>query len=135
MDQFFLYFKPFPEPMNNFRLPVKKEPEAPYYTPHLIDNILGLTRTKQFPRISNKIYRREEDEKKTRTSFTPSQISRLEHDFIQKKYLTSAERLELANELGLSQQQVQINNKEIMTRPGVDKVKPKGWFKYSLQID
>ena len=21
------------------------------------------------------------------------------------------------------------------TRPGVDKVKPKGWFKYSLQID
>ena len=100
--------------MNNLRLPVKKEPEALYYTPHLIDNILGLTRPKQFPRISNKIYRREEDEKKTRTSFTPSQISRLEHDFIQKKYLTSAERLELANELGLSQQQVQINNKEIM---------------------
>ena len=23
----------------------------------------------------------------------------------------------------------------IVTRPGVDKVKPKGWFKYSLQID
>ena len=22
-----------------------------------------------------------------------------------------------------------------LTRPGVDKVKPKGWFKYSLQID
>ena len=22
-----------------------------------------------------------------------------------------------------------------ITRPGVDKVKPKGWFKYSLQID
>ena len=22
-----------------------------------------------------------------------------------------------------------------VTRPGVDKVKPKGWFKYSLQIE
>ena len=109
MDPFFLYFKPswpFPEPLNNIPLP---EPEEPYYTPHLIDNILGLTRHKEFPRILNK--RREDDEKKSRTSFTPSQISRLEHDFIQKKYLTSAERLELANELGLSQQQVQKNNK------------------------
>ena len=117
MDPFFLYFKPgwpYPEPMNSFQLPVKNEPEAPYYTPHLIDNILGLTRHKEFPRISNKIYRREEDEKKTRTSFTPSQISRLEHDFIQKKYLTSAERLELANELGLSQQQVKVNREKLM---------------------
>ena len=25
--------------------------------------------------------------------------------------------------------------KNLQTRPGVDKVKPKGWFKYSLQID
>ena len=29
-----------------------------------------------------------------------------------------------------------LNNKEkTKTRPGVDKVKPKGWFKYSLQLD
>ena len=25
--------------------------------------------------------------------------------------------------------------KQLKTRLGVDKVKPKGWFKYSLQID
>ena len=78
MDPFFLYFKPWPfnEPLNNFPLPSKNEPEEPYYTPHLIDNILGLTRHKEFPRVSNKSSRREDDEKKTRTSFTPSQISR-----------------------------------------------------------
>ena len=28
-----------------------------------------------------------------------------------------------------------IRCKVITTRPGVDKVKPEGWFKYSLQID
>ena len=27
------------------------------------------------------------------------------------------------------------NDRRIQTRPGVDKVKPKGWFRYSLQID
>lgn len=111
MDPFYLYFKQswaFTEPVNTYPMSTKNEQEEPYYTPHLIDNILGLTRHKEFPRNSNKIRRREDDEKKTRTSFTPSQISRLEHDFIQKKYLTSVERLELANELGLSQQQVQI---------------------------
>ena len=26
-------------------------------------------------------------------------------------------------------------HKMILTRPGVDKVKPKGWFKYSLLMD
>mgnify|MGYP007048346879 CR=1 FL=1 len=29
---------------------------------------------------------------------------------------------------------LKVNSKE-ETRPGVDKVKPKGWFKYRLQID
>ena len=24
---------------------------------------------------------------------------------------------------------------KVLTRPGVEKVKPKGWFKYSLKID
>ena len=119
MDPFFLYFKPWPfnEPINNFPLPSKNEPGEPYYTPHLIDNILGLTRHKEFPRVSIKSSRREDDEKKTRTSFTPSQISRLEHDFIQKKYLTSVERLELANELGLSQQQVLKIESYLIIRP------------------
>ena len=99
---------PFSQHIHNFPLPVvPREPDEVYYTPHLIDNILGLTKRKEFHRTQqeNKTDT-QEDEKKTRTSFTPSQISRLEQDFIQKKYLTSAERIELANELGLTQQQV-----------------------------
>ena len=28
-----------------------------------------------------------------------------------------------------------IKSLQMITRPGVDKVKPKGWFKYSSQID
>ena len=33
------------------------------------------------------------------------------------------------------QLQVSVSKSRVITRPGVDKVKPKGWFKYSLQID
>ena len=44
--------------------------------------------------------RSEAEDKKTRTSFSPSQIARLETDFVMKKYLTSTERIELANDLG-----------------------------------
>ena len=46
--------------------------------------------------------------KKNRTCFTAEQVCRLESDFIMKKYLSSREREELADELGLSQQQVKI---------------------------
>ena len=46
------------------------------------------------------------DGKKTRTCFTAEQVSRLETDFVRKRYLTSRERTELARELGMSEQQV-----------------------------
>ena len=36
------------------------------------------------------------------------QVCRLETDFINKKYLSSRERAELARELGLSEQQVSV---------------------------
>ena len=67
----------------------------------MIDNILGNhdsigRRTQLAAQMMRK-----DVEKKTRTSFNPHQISRLENDFLQKKYLTPKERIELANELGM----------------------------------
>ena len=44
--------------------------------------------------------------KKIRTTFTVQQISELENNFVNKKYLTSAERAELFTDLGVTQQQV-----------------------------
>lgn len=69
-------------------------------TSHLIVDILGAPEREKT--------RRDWDGKKTRTCFTAEQVSRLETDFIMKKYLTSRERNELARELGLSEQQVDI---------------------------
>ena len=69
--------------------------EKKLFTPHLIDNILG-----NYEDIG-KGTKLKEIEKKTRTSFSPHQISRLENDSLQKKYLTPKERIELANELGM----------------------------------
>ena len=86
-----------------------KEEEQRTFTPHLIENILG-----KDVKMSNGRITQEgpggslKSEKKTRTSFSPKQINRLETDFLRKKYLTSTERLELANELDLTQQQVKI---------------------------
>ena len=48
----------------------------------------------------------EKEKKKIRTNFSVDQISELENNFVQKKYLTSAERAELATELGVTLQQV-----------------------------
>ena len=48
----------------------------------------------------------EKEKKKIRTTFSVDQISELENNFVQKKYLTSAERAELATELGVTLQQV-----------------------------
>ena len=48
----------------------------------------------------------EKGKKKIRTTFSVDQISELENNFVQKKYLTSAERAELATELGVTLQQV-----------------------------
>ena len=56
--------------------------------------------------------KQEKEKKKIRTTFTAQQISELENNFVLKKYLTSAERAELATELGVTQQQV--TNKEGM---------------------
>ena len=79
------------------------------FTPHTIDNILGTNSfDQQQTSFSKKRREVKSEEKKTRTSFSPTQISRLEDDFLKKKYLSSAERLELANDLGLTQQQVKI---------------------------
>ena len=36
---------------------------------------------------------------------------------------------------GYCQNRDKLHNQEDTTRPGVDKVKPKVWFKYSLWID
>ena len=44
--------------------------------------------------------------KKIRTTFTIQQICELENNFVSKKYLSSAERAELATDLGVTQQQV-----------------------------
>ena len=74
--------------------------EEKSFTSHLIVDILGLK--------ENSKPRRDFDGKKTRTCFTAEQVCRLESDFIMKKYLSSREREELADELGLSQQQVKI---------------------------
>ena len=74
--------------------------EEKQFTSHLIVDILGLK--------ENHKPRRDLDGKKTRTCFTAEQVCRLESDFIMKKYLSSREREELASELGLSQQQVNI---------------------------
>ena len=49
----------------------------------------------------------EREKKKLRTIFTEYQISRLELNFQQKKYLTCGERAELAKELGVTKQQVE----------------------------
>ena len=42
-------------------------------------------------------------------------------------------RLELSNAILFLIERFIISFYLILTRPGVDKVKPKGWFKYSLQ--
>ena len=77
------------------------EVQKKVFTPHLIDNILGshdsIGRGTQ---LASQMMKKDV-EKKTRTSFNPHQISRLENDFLQKKYLTPKERIELANELGM----------------------------------
>ena len=48
----------------------------------------------------------EEGKKKMRTTFTGKQIFELERSFEAKKYLSSAERAELALSLAVTQQQV-----------------------------
>ena len=48
----------------------------------------------------------EDGKKQIRTTFTVQQISDLENNFVTKKYLTSAERAELSNDLGVTKQQV-----------------------------
>ena len=87
---------------------LKAEPRN--FTPHLIDNILGkdVQVEKEIISQENVNVVTTKGEKKTRTSFSSKQINKLERDFVLKKYLTSTERLELANELGLTQQQVKI---------------------------
>ena len=52
--------------------------------------------------------------KKIRTTFTVQQISELENNFVNKKYLTSAERAELATDLGVTQQQVRRDDDNIL---------------------
>ena len=52
--------------------------------------------------------------KKIRTTFTVQQISELENNFVSKKYLTSAERAELATDLGVTQQQVGRDDDNIL---------------------
>ena len=46
------------------------------------------------------------EKKKIRTTFTVQQISELEDNFVSKKYMTLAERAELATDLGVTQRQV-----------------------------
>ena len=59
--------------------------------------------------------KQEKEKKKIRTTFTAQQISELENNFILKKYLTSAERAELATELGVTQQQVTNKEGQVVT--------------------
>ena len=47
--------------------------------------------------------------KKMRTTFTGKQIFELEKSFENKKYLSSAERAEMASNLQVTQQQVKMN--------------------------
>ena len=49
--------------------------------------------------------------KKVRTTFTGKQIFELEKSFESKKYLSSAERAEMASSLQVTQQQVSIKKK------------------------
>ena len=51
----------------------------------------------------------EDGKKKMRTTFTGKQIFELERSFEAKKYLSSAERAELALSLAVTQQQVKLN--------------------------
>ena len=50
--------------------------------------------------------------KKVRTTFTGKQIFELEKSFESKKYLSSAERAEMASSLQVTQQQVSIKKKK-----------------------
>ena len=54
----------------------------------------------------------EEGKKKMRTTFTGKQIFELERSFEAKKYLSSAERAELALSLAVTQQQVCLLTRE-----------------------
>ena len=54
----------------------------------------------------------EDLKKKMRTTFTGKQIFELEKSFESKKYLSSAERAELATSLDVTQQQVRKKLKE-----------------------
>ena len=98
-----------------YAVPPNKSEDQRNFTPHLIENILGtdfnrVTTAAQRNRNSQRDLLRStsKEDKKSRTSFSPKQIRRLETDFVWKKYLTSSERMELATELGLTQQQVKI---------------------------
>ena len=51
--------------------------------------------------------------KKVRTTFTGKQIFELEKSFESKKYLSSAERAEMASSLQVTQQQVSIKKKSM----------------------
>ena len=51
--------------------------------------------------------------KKVRTTFTGKQIFELEKSFESKKYLSSAERAEMASSLQVTQQQVSIRKKSM----------------------
>ena len=53
--------------------------------------------------------------KKVRTTFTGKQIFELEKSFESKKYLSSAERAEMASSLQVTQQQVSIKKKVCQT--------------------
>ena len=46
--------------------------------------------------------------KRSRTSFTPAQLERLEEDFCVDMYVVGLKRMKLANELDLSERQVKV---------------------------
>ena len=69
------------------------------------------------------------------------EVANFECQFCDSAFLLPKEyqqHLKLKHNKAIDKFDIMANEKLLKTdrtRPGVDKVKPKGWFKYSLQID
>ncbi|CAD6191005.1 unnamed protein product [Caenorhabditis auriculariae] len=98
-----------------FSTPVLLPPNPKKLTSHFIKDILDIPsqdiEIDDFGRLRTAVYPSDDSrkkKKKARTTFSGQQVYELEKQFETKKYLSSAERSELARRLGVTETQVKI---------------------------